>query len=378
VTLAARGLLIEEQRTNGNLYSEDLSNAYWTVSGASLSGGNAAPSGSLVAYKLVENTANSTHNIGRTTLVSATNATVYTMSFYVKAAGRSRLRLYIFGFNNYTPIIDLNSRTVVSAAGGTAPVVTFTNVADGYIRIAITDTTTASELQFDGIFLVNTGTTFSYTGDGVSGVILWGFQREVGAFATSYIPTIASTVTRSADVATITGSLFSQWYNQSEGALVVFQDNAPTGNRTALQVDDGTNTNRILIQTSSTALAQVLFANVAGVSQVNLSTQAISPAGSATAAAYRLNDYAYSANGAAVSTDTTATVPTTNRLVIGSELGTGVFLNGHIRSIRYVPVRAADFQLQALTAPPELLSSNIYDRFNDTVLDRGGQTIEVR
>jgi hypothetical protein len=331
-----------------------------------------------VAYKLVENTANSTHNIGRTTLVSATNATVYTMSFYVKAAGRSRLRLYIFGFNNYTPIIDLTSRTVVSAAGGTAPVVTFTNVADGYIRIAITDTTTASELQFDGIFLVNTGTTFSYTGDGVSGVILWGFQREVGAFATSYIPTIASTVTRSADVATITGSLFSQWYNQSEGALVVFQDNAPTGNRTALQVDDGTNTNRILIQTSSTALAQVLFANVAGVSQVNLSTQAISPAGSATAAAYRLNDYAYSANGAAVSTDTTATVPTTNRLVIGSELGTGVFLNGHIRSIRYVPVRAADFQLQALTAPPELLSSNIYDRFNDTVLDRGGQTIEVR
>jgi hypothetical protein len=53
-------------------------------------------------------------------------------------------------------------------------------------------------------------------------------------------------------------------------------------------------------------------------------------------------------------------------------------MSGHIRSIRYVPVRAADFQLQALTAPPELLSSNIYDRFNDLVLDRDGQTIEVR
>jgi hypothetical protein len=63
---------------------------------------------------------------------------------------------------------------------------------------------------------------------------------------------------------------------------------------------------------------------------------------------------------------------------IGRNFSNSENFNGHIRSIRYVPVRAADFQLQALTAPPELLSLNIYDRFNDLVLDRAGQTIEVR
>jgi hypothetical protein len=349
VTLLPRGLLIEEQRTNGNLYSEDLSNAYWTVSGASLSGGNAAPSGSLVAYKLVENTANSTHQIGRATAVSATNATVHTMSFYVKAAGRSRLRLYIFGFNNYTPIIDLTSRTVVSAAGGTAPVVTFTNVADGYIRIAITDTTTASELQFDGIYLVNTGTTFSYTGDGVSGVILWGFQREVGAFATSYIPTIASTVTRSADAAAITGSLFSQWYNQSEGGFIIDYGALASFNfPTPFMAADSaaSSTKRIQIYLSGNSPT---YRVTDGTDQAAVSLPSVTiPATSKYAVTYRLNDFAGTANGGSVGTDTSGTIPAVNTLYIGNQ-NSAQFINGHIRSIRYVPVRAADFQLQQVT-----------------------------
>jgi len=357
VTLAPKGILVEEARTNGNLYSEDLSNAYWTVAGASLSGGNTAPSGSPVAYKLVENTANSTHQIGRLTAVGATTATAYTMSFYVKAAGRSRIRLYIYGFNNYTPILDLTSKTIVSAAGGTAPVVTFTTVSDGYIRITITDTTNASELQFDSVSLVSTGTTFNYTGDGVSGVILWGFQREQGSFATSYIPTIASTVTRSADIATITGSLFSQWYGQNEGSFVatftaaqntfttyLAASNGVVAQNSMHMDNDGSGNMRVAYYSGSSAVALLSLGVTGTVGTVNI-----------LGTAYRANDFAASRNGGTVVSDTAGAVPVgVNRLNIGADpSGAAVNVsNGHIRYAAYYPVRLADFQLQALTELP--------------------------
>jgi len=58
-----------------------------------------------------------------------------------------------------------------------------------------------------------------FVGDGTSGMYFWGAQVEVGSFPTSYIPTTTTALTRSADVAEITGSNFSSWYNQSEGSF---------------------------------------------------------------------------------------------------------------------------------------------------------------
>ena len=46
-------------------------------------------------------------------------------------------------------------------------------------------------------------------------------QIEVGSFATSFIPTAGSTVTRTADSLTMTGTNFSSWFNASEGTFVV-------------------------------------------------------------------------------------------------------------------------------------------------------------
>jgi hypothetical protein len=44
-------------------------------------------------------------------------------------------------------------------------------------------------------------------------------QLEAGGFATSFIPTAGAAVTRAPDVAQITGTNFSSWYNQTEGTL---------------------------------------------------------------------------------------------------------------------------------------------------------------
>jgi hypothetical protein len=186
-------------------------------------------------------------------------------------------------------------------------------------------------------------------------MFIWGAQLEAGAFATSYIPTIASTVTRSADVATITGSLFSQWYNQTAGALI-----AETSIATAVRpnasgiagVSNGSSTESIVMYRTGAA-ATIRGELLDGGAILASYTVAMGGHPNKSAFAYELNNSNFALNGAAQTTDTACTTPTVDRLVIGSVWAGGDFpTNGHIRSIRYVPVRAADFQLQALTELP--------------------------
>jgi hypothetical protein len=205
---------------------------------------------------------------------------------------------------------------------------------------------------------INTDGNVTFTAAGTEAVLLWGAQLEAGAFATSYIPTIASTVTRSADVATITGSLFSQWYNQSEGSLIAQFDYSggtsasnPSG-RFVLATSNATANNLHAIYNRA-SVAQSGLTSDGGVTQAAPGSGASLDANTVANAAYayKVNDFAFAYNGGAAATDTSGTVPT-NLTVLGiggSGYAAPAFLNGHIRSIRYVPVRAADFQLQQVT-----------------------------
>jgi hypothetical protein len=189
-------------------------------------------------------------------------------------------------------------------------------------------------------------TAMRFTIGAANGTVLcWGAQAEAGAFATSYIPTTTSTVTRSADAASITGSLFSQWYNQSEGTFVA---KVSARNGHIVNVNDTTANNRIAI------FGQIsMYAAVAGVAVVNQSIGVTTdnvPFG--VALAYATNNFAGSLNGGALSTDTVATVPTVTQLTLGRDQGGSSCINGHIRSVNYYPARLADFQLQALTELP--------------------------
>jgi hypothetical protein len=66
---------------------------------------------------------------------------------------------------------------------------------------------------------VTAGLAAPTTGGGVSDVIFWGFQHEIGAYATSYIPTLAASATRGADAASKTG--ISSLIGQTEGTIFV-------------------------------------------------------------------------------------------------------------------------------------------------------------
>jgi hypothetical protein len=198
------GLLLEPARTNIALRSDALDNAYWD-SKTSLSvtaNAIASPDGTTNAEKLVEAAATSEHSLARSN-ISASNATIYTHSFYTKAGERTALKIGdIFGFTTLAFFINLSTGATSGKTGGSAgATLASLNAGGGWFRTSAQDTT--DHTAVDPLFaLVSTGTTFIYAGDGTSGAYIWGVQIEQGAGATSYIPTAAASVTRAADVCT--------------------------------------------------------------------------------------------------------------------------------------------------------------------------------
>jgi len=144
----------------------------------------------LTADKLTEDTANSQHSINRTTPTLISGAT-YTYSIYAKAAGRNWITmLYWTGGGSFT-----TARTVTFTLSGQGSFVIvggtvssqIVPLQDGWYRCSITATTDAP--GFSTVFVqLNNGVSNSYTGDGGSGVILWGAQVETGTVATAYDP----------------------------------------------------------------------------------------------------------------------------------------------------------------------------------------------
>lgn len=353
VTVESLGLLIEEQRTNLLLRSEEFDDAYWTkVNSAVIANTIVAPNGTLTGEKFFENTSNSEHYLQRA--FSAAAATTYTVSVYAKAGERTRFSIGLGDPSVFASGVryDLSAATG-TITGGSATNISIIHVGNGWYRCSFTDTAGSVGTGVIRIYLDN-GTSLSYQGDGYSGIYIWGAQLEAGAFPTSYIKTEASQVTRSADAASMTGTNFSSWYRQDEGTL--FAITQLTG----------------YLTTSNPSL--VAIANSASISNNNINMfvagggpnyrSSITESGVGTflqnvvtvtniydvvpwAIAYKNND-AYSASRYLTNnpTDTAVIIPTTvNALYFDASSG----VRKYIRKIAYYPKRLTNAQLQALT-----------------------------
>ena len=337
VTLAPKGILIEEQRTNLLLQSQTFDSASWNASGATVSANvTASPDGAVNADKLVENSALGTHLI---TQVFTGTAVSHTFTVYAKAAERSQIRLRLYDGATFvvSTYFDLVTETVV----GTGAI---TPAGNGWYRCSITATLAASAGCQARIHTA-VANSDTYTGDGTSGVFIYGAQVEVGAFATSYIPTVASTVTRSADVCTITAPMFAPWYNQSTGTLVVdYQQQAAVSGDVAMASDGTPLVNSLGVYSAS---ADVGWCRVGGVNQATISVSTTVTVPHKAAFAYAANDFALSSVGSAVVTDTSGTIPTVNQIRFGNQISGGQAM--WLRRFTYYPFRASNNQLQALT-----------------------------
>lgn len=344
ITLLPKGLLVEEQRTNLLAYSEALSNAVWTKANSSIvDNSTTAPDGNLTADTLVENTATSTHGVQSTASVAGTPVVC---SFFAKKKERSKVGFGGGGFNaqGFQAVWDLNNGTLFTNVGGRASIQALPN---GWYRcsVAFTPSNTSGTL----ILLCDDAGSNTYTGDGCSGLYVWGIQTEAGAFATSYIPTTTISLTRNADVVSMTGTNFSSWYNASEGAFAAAATTlSPLGSTQRIfSASTGSYADSISASTSGVDLycqcftagglqANMFFAGGANNTVFNLTY------------AYKLNNAAAALKGGATTTDTSFTAPAPNQFGIGNEGGFALF-NGWINNIRYWPQRLTDAEVQAFS-----------------------------
>ena len=192
----------------------------------------------------------------------------------------------------------------------------------------------------------------SFTGDGSSnGVLVWGAQfEEVKDFATSYIPTSGSSVTRNAEVCN--GSGAAQDFNSTEGVLYAeIAALANDGTTRALSLSDGSSSDRIFISYSSTDNNISSFGSTGSATQFSMGASVDATDFTKVAVKYKLNDIALFINGSKVGTDTSATLPSTNTftsLQLDSGAGASDFF-GKVREVRTYRTALTDSELTALT-----------------------------
>jgi hypothetical protein len=249
-------ILVEPTRTNEFFYSEEFDNAYWDKTNVTVTANTTtAPDGTTTADKFIPNTTNSTHHVRKLSLAS--NA--YTFSVFAKAGGETTFSMWLVSasvraeFNLSTGTITVNTAT-------SAKIEPYPN---GWYRCSVYSSTPGTTAHIYG----RTGGVF--VGDGINGIFLWGAQIEAGSTATSYIPTVAGTVTRNADVITRTG--ISSLIGQTEGTLF-FESKGFSDGNTAFQfitLNDGTTDNQIGFNYTTGGI-------INGYVRVNLVTQNIS------------------------------------------------------------------------------------------------------
>ena len=362
VTRLCRGLLIEEQRTNLTIRSDDFANAAWAKTAVTAtSDQTTSPDGSVNADLISETTANSSRSVLANTLPAVTSGTSYTLSVFLKKGTGSTapdwiiLGFLVGGFGTVRAAFNLSTGLFGSTVGTFSGSVT--QYPNGWWRVSMTATATASAAAGSLLLFLsnntNTTTPPTYTGQTTSDIFIWGAQFEAGAFATSYIPTTTGSLVRSADVCSITGAAFTGFYNQTEGTLVFIGSKqalqAPGPFPTYTQVSNGTSAERYAMRCNGGGETMFVIDN--STTQVSFSTT-IQPANTrfGLSSRYKLNDFAFSLNGAAPSVQVSGTLPTVDRIEIGNGALSN-FMGGWVYAIQYYNTIKTNAQLQALSTP---------------------------
>jgi hypothetical protein len=345
-TLVARGLLIEESRTNSTLYSK-TNVANWTVSNTTLTADNAtAPDGTTSASRLTVSA--SPIAIFYSTAITTT-AVHWTQSFFVKAGTASWV--FIRSCDNSSDSW-FNVSTGVVGAAGAGCTTTITPVGNGWYRCTVAKIVSATASGFSVIGVSNgdnvTTATVGQT------IFVWGAQAELGTFATSYIPTAASSVARSADSATMTGTNFSSWYNQAQGTFVITADtiiSSGNGDLIMAGTSGGFDPGSVGSFGGSAGLSAYTRASSAYTANLGITGSPGVNTAFKVSIAYKTDDVAGVINGGAVATATPPNaMPTTvNDLTIMGSALTGSKWNGHIASLAYYNTRLPNATLQSLT-----------------------------
>ena len=305
-------LLLEPQRTNLYTFSEQLNQ--WVATNATVTANYAvSPDGNTNADR-VEFTAG-----GLLRVSSTGSAGENTLSVYAKATNGTSAKFRFF--------------------------------ANGSILFSSDQTATGEWQRFTFTYTfsaVTAGLARPTTNGGVDDVIFWGFQHEIGAYATTYIPTTTAAVTRLADAASKTG--VSSLIGQTEGTVYFdfvynFLD---TSVSQLFSISDGTVSNRLFIGfiRNNLLTAQV---RTGGSTQAEISSSALTVGNRYKAAVgYKQNDIVFYINGVQIGTNLSANIPAADRIAFDNGAGSSNF-TGTVNQSALFPTRLTNAQLAEIT-----------------------------
>ena len=337
-------ILVEPQRTNLGLRSQELDSALiWFPVAATVSANNTtSPDGTVNADKIIATAVTSTHIILQQPAGSVIGTTS-TVSIFAKASGLSNIQIVNnaggLGFASY----NLSTGTATLSSGVSA---TIQNYGNGWYRCIMTYTPTTLGNYNIQIRLADSSGNTTFLGNGVDGVSLWGFQIEAGAYPTSYIPTVASTVTRNADVISKTG--ISSLIGQTEGTVFVDVNLNSRVTQTYFAISSSATAVTDYIGISFRASTIVFEIVRAGALQATHSLSNSSTGRFKLGIGYKANDFVFYSNGSELSTDNSGTVPTCNDIVLfNSTYSQNQALN--YNSVQLYKTRLTNAELQSLT-----------------------------
>ena len=327
ITGKSLGLLIEESRTNLLTYSSDF-NLGW---------GDKAPSTVLIDT-----------NIG---MDGTQTADTITKTGATGAWGDFGQAVSVGAGGNVGKSYTISMWAWVTSGTQIVRLGISDRVYNTYSSSNITLTTTPTRITFTS----SGGAGWNALGTAIAGgfysiplntpIIVWGAQLEAGSFATSYINTVASTVTRAADQASMTGTNFSSWYNQAQGAF--YAEGATNGalNSAPAIIGDTGGYQGVI------AFSAAAFTYYNGTSNISASSAPILGVSAKVAVSGTSITRSICANGGNVVTSSTPLLTTAkNGLSIGVTATTAEFFNGTIKKISYYPVALSSSNLVALTS----------------------------
>ena len=367
-TLESLGLLVEESRTNSEQYSQGFTSG-WSLGYAQTTTGQSDPMGGTDAILVKQTNGTSTRQFISSVTGLNFGSNAFTVSVFVKyvnydyviftgtdqdngaTGNRIGYLLPKLRFQFSTETISFQESTW---PGSTQTLdYGFEKYPNGWYRLWMTRNISARTnrwgISVQSNYAVSISDLDFVTGDNSSSVLAFGFQVEQGSFPTSYIPTSGSAVTRAADVASITGTNFSSWYNQSEGTVFSASTSSSDVGFT-YTINDGSNSNRHGFN-PGTSNGQP-FVAISDITTLFGTTPTVVAGGGLVSYAYKANDYGVYGNGTSLNATSPATVPVgLTELAIGfrGTYSANSFINGHISRITYWPKRLTDTSLQYLT-----------------------------
>lgn len=359
VTLAARGLLVEEQRVNLLTYSNEVNS--WAVRARVTVTENdtTSPAGTTTGAKVLTNAASAGGSyIGRSSGVSTAAGAFCASAHFKKGTSNGWVAIQVGdGTNYYTCWFNITNgakgTTTSTGTDFTAKNFDIINVGGGWYRCWVTvtrTTTTALEAYYYTDCLSNGSTqttlnNFDY---------VYGGQIENGTFPTSFIFTVGNaTATRAADVASVSTGAFP--YSASEGTIVVAANAiAPSSiaNDVPLSLDQSVSADtRVSFYRLTSTNVSGVYIPIAGTPQANMTGGAIvANTNFKLGAAMKENDFAFTKDGASVATDPSGSVPSVTQMTLGRTIYTASQFTGWIRQVTYLPRRISNAELQSRAA----------------------------